>query len=113
MIPGHYDLPPIYEGDSYVGWPITLPDLSPFGGPRDLVGASVRAEVRESHWSEEAVEFDVEVLDPVTRRVRLAASPERTLLFPEQGVWDLQVEKDGWRGTPLAGKVKKLGEVTR
>ena len=113
MIPGRYDLPPIYEGDSYVGWPMTLPDLSPWGGPPNLAGASVRAEAREDHDSEDAVEFDVEILDAAARRVRLSAPPDRTLLFPEQGVWDLQVEKDGWRGTPLAGKAKKLKQVTR
>jgi hypothetical protein len=114
MIPGRYDLK-IYRGDTYYGPLITLPDLSPFGGPVDLTTATVTAQVRENEDAAGALaEFAVSMIDPALRQIRLRLTPTQTAAIAvDKTVWDMQVSDSGWVGTPLAGKVKAAGEVTR
>lgn len=113
MIPGTYDIS-IYRGDSYYGPLITLPDLSPFGGPSDLTTAIVTAQIRAAEGATEPlVSFDVEVVDDTTRQVRLTLDAVDTVIANKKGVWDLQVEDSGWVGTPLKGAVTFSGQVTR
>lgn len=112
MIPGEYDLE-LYDGDSYLGPLLVLPDLSPFGGPSTLVGATVKAEVRASFDEDLAHPFAVSVIDSALRQLRLALTPSQVLALPGRGVWDLQVTQGEFAGTVLAGKVKKRKQVTR
>lgn len=114
MIPGEYDIT-IYQGDTYYGPLITLPDLSGFGGPSDLTTATVTAQVRNKETDTDALaEFTVEVVDDVAREIRLMLSHEDTAaLSVKKGVWDLQVAEGTWIGTVLKGQVAILLEVTR
>lgn len=114
MIPGNYDIQ-IYQGDSYYGPLITLPDLSSFGGPADLTTATVTAQIRKKATSTDVLaEFEVDVVDDEASQLRLKLSPAETAaITAEEGVWDLQVEEGEWTGTPLAGAVTFSKEVTR
>lgn len=114
MIPGEYDIE-IYQGDTYYGPVITLPNLSGLGGPADLTTAVVTAQVRTKETAPDALaEFEVEGVDDVARQVRLTLSHEDTAaLTVKKGVWDLQVEEGTWVGTVLKGQVVIAREVTR
>lgn len=114
MIPGEYDIT-IYQGDTYYGPLITLPNLSGFGGPADLTMATVTAQLRAKEADTVALaDFAVEVVDDVERQVRLTLTPEDTAaLTVKKGVWDLQVEEETWIGTPLRGAVEIRKQVTR
>lgn len=114
MIPGQYSLT-VYQGDSYYGPLITLPDLSSFGGPSDLTTATVTAQIRQKVTSAETLaEFTVDVVDDEASQLRLKLDPADTAaITAKEGVWDLQVEEGEWIGTPLAGKVTFVKEVTR
>lgn len=112
MIPATLNLE-LYDGDSYRGPVVSLPSLAPFGGPSDLSGASVDAEIRAKADSEVAFPFSVEILDPVARTLRLSLTSAQVSALPRGGVWDLQVSQGAFVGTVLAGKVKKLAQVTR
>lgn len=120
MIPGMFNLTgdqAVYKGDSYRAIEaITLPDLSPFDGPEDLVGATVSAQIRDEAENLLGA-FDVEILDAAERRVRPTMPSSVTTDLPAtsgsvKAYWDLQVEKDGWVGTPLRGKVKIFRQET-
>lgn len=113
MIPGNYNLA-IYQGDSYVGPLIQLPSLSPFGGPSNLSTATVSAQMRQQEWSDAVLAtFDVEIISPTERTIRLTLSPDDSAGLPEKGVWDLEVSSGGWKGTVLRGSVNVGEEVTR
>lgn len=114
MIPGEYDIT-LYQGDTYYGPLITLPDLSGFGGPSDLTTATVTAQIREKETSEAILaSFDVSIVDDVARVVQLTISHVDTAaLAAKKGVWDLQVEEGTWTGTVLRGAVAISREVTR
>lgn len=116
MIPGEYETPlKIYQGDTFLGPTFTLPNLSPFDGPSDLVGAEVTAQARAKESSTEViVTFTVERIDDAAREVRLTLTPAQTApIVAKKGVWDLQVAKDEWIGTPIRGTVEFPREVTR
>ncbi len=112
MIPGSYHIE-LYDGDSYRGPLIVLPDLSPFGGPPDLTAATVAASVRESLHALESYPFTVEPVNLAERRVRLTLTGVQTAALPVDGVWDLQVSQGAFVGTVLSGRVKKIKQVTR
>jgi hypothetical protein len=115
MIPAQYSLQ-IYRGDSYYGALITLPDLSPFGGPSDLTGAvEVKAQMRaEGARGAFIGEFEVDYVDRAARKIRLQMEPSVTAEIDDsEAIWDLQVDDGVWVGTPLAGAVSITGEVTR
>lgn len=120
MIPVSYALSgdeAIYQGDTYRGPLITLPDLSSVGGPEDLSGSAVvSAQIRDAS-GDLVGSFDVDVEDDVARQVRPTMSPENTANVPATTVaaplyWDLQVVDGSWVGTILKGKVKVTGQVT-
>ena len=113
MIPATYDIE-LYAGDTYYGPLITLPDLSPFGGPADLTGATVTASLRRTVGTEESEDFTVTIVDASARTLRLTLTPTQTAALGfDSGVWDLQVSTaGGWKGTPLAGSVSVTAEVT-
>ena len=116
MKPGAYETPlTIYQGDTFRGPLFTLPDLSSHGGPHDLVGATVTAQVRAKEVDTTAIAtFRVEVVDAAARQVRLWLTPEQTApITAKKGVWDVQVSADGWVGTPLRGFAEFPREVTR
>lgn len=114
MIPGEYDIT-IYQGDTYYGPLITLPNLSGFGGPADLTTATVTAQIRAKEADAEPLaSFTVVVIDDEARQVRLTLTPEDTAaLTVKKGVWDLQVAEGTWIGTPLRGAVEIRKQVTR
>lgn len=114
MIPGTYDIS-LYQGDSYYGPLITLPDLSGFGGPVDLTTATVTAQIRAKETAPDALAtFGVDVVDAGARQIRLTLDAEDTAaLVAKKGVWDLQVAEDPWIGTVLKGAVTISREVTR
>lgn len=115
MTPGRYDVR-IYKGDSYHGPLITLPSLEPFGGPVDLTGATGAAQIRASEEATDVLaQFAVIIENATLRQLRLTLTPaQTTALTIEEAVWDLQIATPGgWVGTPLAGRVKVMGEVTR
>lgn len=114
MIPGVYDIE-IYIGDTYYGPLITLPDLSPFGGPSTLATSVLAAQIRQKGKGiDPLATFDVELVDAATRKVRLKLDPSDTAgLTARNGVWDLQITEGSWVGTPLAGNVTFYREVTR
>ncbi len=115
MIPGQLDIQ-LYKGDSYFGPLITLPSLVGFGGPSDLVGATVTAQIRAREADETPLaEFTMVVVSAAERTVRCTLPPADTAsIAAKTGVWDLQIEApDGWIGTLLRGKVEFTKEVTR
>ncbi len=112
MIPGRYDIE-VYDGDSYRGPLIVLPSLAPFGGPSDLTAATVAAQVRPSADATDSDALTVDIQNPATRELRLTLTAAEVLGLPSSGVWDLQVTQDPFVGTVLAGKFKKLKQVTR
>lgn len=99
MIPGRYDIV-LYDGDSYLGPLIVLPDLTPFGGPSDLTAATVRAQP-----------FTAQVVDAQTRQVRLTMTPEQVSAL-EPGFWTLQLSQPSlaFVGTVLGGRISKMKE---
>lgn len=115
MIPGQYAIQ-VYQGDSYYGPLVTLPSLVPFGGPADLTGSTLAAQIRESKEEDAVVlaTFAVNVVDASARQIRLTLTPLQTSTLAS-GDWDLEVThtSSGWKGTPLAGKVTVIPEVTR
>lgn len=120
MKPGRYDIE-LYDGDSYRGPLIVLPDLTPFGGPPDLTAATVRAQIRASAEAEVAFPFAVEPVNLAARQIRLALTAPEALAAPA-GVWDLQVSQTmavaggpthEFVGTVLSGRVEKTRQVTR
>ena len=113
MIPGTYNIK-VYKGDTYFGPLISLPDLSPFGGPQDLTEATVTAQIKARATSAEAaVSFGVEIVDDLERQLRLTLSPTQTdALAIKRGVWDLHVIDGEWVGTPLRGDVEITEGVT-
>ena len=114
MKPAKYDIE-IYRGDTYYGPVITLPSLTPFGGPSDLVDATVKAQVRASGSNGSLLgEFIVQPVDLAARKFRLILNPSVTQTITErEGVWDLEVVDGAWVGTPLAGIATISGQVTR
>lgn len=115
LIPGRYDLR-IYKGSTYYGPLIKLPDLAPFGGPSTLSDpVVVTAALRRSAQDEQPVaDFEVDVVDPLAREVRLGLTKEQAAsLAIGRGVWDLQVVSGEWEGTVLAGEYLVIGQVTR
>lgn len=113
MIPGTLNLQ-IYQGDSYIGPLIILPDLSPFGGPSNLSTATVGAQMRQKEWSADVLAtFDVEIVSPTERTIRLTLDPADSAGLSTSGVWDLEVSTAQWTGTPLRGAVSVGEEVTR
>ncbi len=112
MIPGRLDIE-LYGGDSYLGPLFTLPSLVPFGGPEDLTGATITAEVRSSADASDAYPFTIQPIDLAARQIRLTLSSSDVLDLPPSGVWDLQISQGEFVGTVLSGKVKKLRQVTR
>lgn len=109
MIPGKYDFG-MFWGDTFYGPLFTFPNLAGRGGPSDLTGATVRAELKEDPDSPRITEFEVEIVDPVARQVRMHLDAESAEVSIDKGVWSIEVEKDGWRGTILAGEVNILKE---
>lgn len=114
MIPGEYDIV-IYQGDTYYGPLVTLPDLSGFGGPADLTTATVTAQLRAKEADiDPLASFTVLIVDAALRKVRLTLSTaQTTALTVKKGVWDLQVAEGTWIGTPLRGAVEIRKQVTR
>lgn len=115
MIPARLKLK-MYQGDTYYGPLITLPDLTSFDGPANLSGATVTAQVRDADDTLLGT-FTVITVDATARQVRPTMAPVGTAALPvtsEQykGYWDLQVSASGWVGTPLRGEVEILQEIT-
>jgi hypothetical protein len=116
VIPATYDIE-LYAGDTYYGPLITFPDLSPFGGPptfESSAGVEVEASLRRTKGTESSVPFTVEVVDEAARQVRLTLPADETeALDFTSGYWDLHVIDGTWSGTPLAGTVSVVYEVTK
>ncbi len=113
LLPGRYDLE-LYDGNTFKGPEFRLPDLAAFDGPSALgEGVQVRAQVRPKAEAPEYRDLTVQVIDPVARTVRLRATATEVLALPKKGVWDLEVVRDDFVGTVLAGNFKKTPQVTR
>lgn len=123
MIPAAYSLTgdqSIYQGDPYGAHNaplITLPDLSPVGGPSSLVGSpNVTAQIKDASGNLVGT-FTVVEVDAAARQVRPTMTGSETAALPITTVssplfWDLQVNDSGGPWTILKGKVKVLGQVT-
>lgn len=116
--PGTLDIE-IMQGDTFDDIAvIELPDLSSRGGPSDLTGCTVRAQVRKDQKPTSTLyaEFDVEIIDEVARTIHPTMVPEESALIPRSGYWDLQVEDPSqsppWIGTVLRGRATLITEVT-
>lgn len=114
MIPGPYPLE-IYQGDTFYGPLITLPDLASFGGPSDLTAATIAAQIREKETDLDTLaSFTIDVIDEEDRILRITLDPEDTAgITVKKAVWDLQITQEEWVGTPLRGRVTFMKEVTR
>lgn len=121
MNPGKFNLTgdrAIYQGDTYVKIAqITLPDLTEFDGPADLSSATVTAQVR-NEAQELLGNFDVEIINAATRKIRPTMSPEVSAGLPltdatTSAYWDLQVSEGEWVGTILRGSVSIVRQETQ
>lgn len=115
MIPAKLKLK-MYQGDTYYGPLITLPDLTAFGGPLNLDSATVTAQVRDGEDTLLGT-FTVTVLDAATRQLRCTMAPASTGALPVtsesyKAYWDLNVFSDNWVGTPLRGEVEVQKQIT-
>ena len=105
---GRYDLKGIRYGSSWSGPVVTIPDLSAIDGPSDLDSpVEVSAFIKPRWLSDASVEIDVEVLDAVSRRVKLRLSAEDTRSPYCGGVWHMQVKNGEWENDILHGEAPR------
>jgi hypothetical protein len=111
MIPGTYDIE-ITQGDTYYLPLVTISSLASYGGPVNLVGATVTAMV---YSDGQDFPMSVEYVDRAAGEIRLTMAPSLTSLIPEtdaaEASWDLEVEYEGWVGTVLSGSARIYPEV--
>lgn len=109
MIPGRHDIE-VYEGNGFRIPAVAIYDMSPYGGPASLAeaGVSVAARIVPASNPAAAVEMDVEVLDPVVRRVRVSLPSSRTRWGPGAATWELRVTKGAYDEAILAGRAALL-----
>lgn len=111
MIPGTYNIE-IYQGDTFYVPLITIGSLASYGGPSDLTNSTVTARV---YRKGQTFEIDVTPVDLGAGEISLSMEPDVTETIPKaeggEGRWDLEVEEDGWVGTPLKGAAYIYAEV--
>lgn len=116
MIPAEYNFS-VYRGDTFNSIvSITLPDLTPLGGPATLEEpVEVKAQIRTKESSPTPLaEITIDVVDAANRIIKPTIPADITAeIIPDAGVWDLQVMEGEWVGTILKGAVKFLKQVTR
>lgn len=106
MKPARYDIR-LTQDDSYLSPLISVPDLTPFGGPVDLTAATVTAEVVPGDLGGEPIPFDVR--REGARALRLFLGTEAVDASPAWGSWRLRVVLGQFAGTVLAGSAIKDG----
>lgn len=103
-----YDLV-IYQGDSYsvvLDFPDTL----------DLTTTVFKAQIR-TYPNAPALyaEFNVEITDPVLKKIRLSLTKQQTAYLPVRAFWDLQATStvdNTWQKTYVKGQVFVTQQVT-
>lgn len=103
-----YDLI-IYQGDSYsviLDFPDTL----------DINTTVFKAQIRTYPNSPALyAQFNIEITDPVLRKIRLSLTKQQTAYLPTRGFWDLQATStvdSTWQKTYVKGQVFVTQQVT-
>lgn len=114
MIPPNYNLK-VYQGDAFGDeLLITLPDLTPLGGPANLSTATLAGEIREKKDSTSPIMavFTMQIVDPTLRQIRPRLTPTESAKLTKGGFYDIQVVQGTWIGTVLEGQVDVVLQVT-
>ena len=111
MLAHEYDIR-VREGNPFRIPTVRIYDMSPYGGPASLAepGVSVSARIIPKANPAAVVEMDVEVLDPLERRVRVLLPPARATWGSRSATWELRVKKEGtsWDVAVLSGNATLL-----
>lgn len=94
---------------------IVFPDFTPFGGPVDLTGCTVIAQIRPDLKAIDVTNINIEYIDRQTRTIRPYLTRQQTESGALEGYWDLFIqEDDGPWGMPwFEGTVTLNKRVSR
>lgn len=106
---------PLYikRGDTYISPVIRLQNLTPYGGPATLEGATLTARMVKASGQSDPVPIEVVPVDLAARRIRLKILATVTENIPfSSGTWDIHVDTGDWEGTPLQGTAEMFWRAT-